>query len=389
MAVQHANRYDVIVVGGRVAGASTAMLLARRGHRVLVVDRDRPDRDTLSTHAFMRPGIVQLERWGVLDQVVAAGTPPVRRVTFHYGDDAVPIDIDEPLYAPRRTVLDPILVAAARAAGVEFRYGVHVAGVLRADDGRVIGIAGRDADGARFTAHAAVTVGADGRRSLIAREVGAAVTRNEPTVGAVIYGYWQDVDLDGYEWCFNPRTTAGLMPTNDGLTCVWVAAPAARLLPDMRADREAALHRVLAETTTDVARRVRAATRYGVLRGAIASSTVLRRPWGPGWALVGDAGCVLDPVTAQGMSDAVRDAELLARALDDALSERAPESAALIAYEQLRDELSAPIVAATAAVSSYTWNLPEVQRQHRVLSRGMQQATAVLTTLRDPVPAAA
>lgn len=389
MAHDHTGPYDVVVVGGRVAGASTAMLLARRGHRVLVVDRERPGRDTLSTHAFMRPGIVQLARWGVLDRIVDAGTPAVRRVTFHYGDDPLPIDITQPLYAPRRTVLDPILVAAAVEAGVEFRYGVHVTGVLRSDAGRVIGIEGRDATGAAITERAALTIGADGRRSLIAQAVAAPVTRTAAGAGAVIYGYWQGIDTTGYEWCFNDGTTAGLMPTNDGSACVWVSAPAAVLLPGMRADREGEVHRVLAATTTDVARRVRAGTRQGVLRGAVATPSTLRRPWGAGWALVGDAGCVMDPITAQGMSDAVRDAELLARAVDDALTGRAPEGIALRGYEQQRDALSAAIFDATAAVSSFAWGLSELRQHHRMLSDGMQQATAVLTALDGPEAVAA
>src|SRR5262249_20054095 len=151
------------------------MLLARQGLRVLVVDRDRYGTDTLSTHALMRGGVLLLSRWGVLEPVLKAGTPPVRQTRFDYGDDRVRVGIKPSpgvpaLYAPRRTVLDRLLVDAARAAGAQIRYGVTVAGLLRGGSGRVVGVHGRDRAGAPFTAHARITIGADGIRSTVARE---------------------------------------------------------------------------------------------------------------------------------------------------------------------------------------------------------------------------
>src|SRR5512132_4122456 len=118
--------WDVIIIGGRVAGASTALLLARAGLRVLVVDRARRGSDTVSTHALMRGGVLQLRRWGVLDRLAVTGVPPVRRVTFHYGAESMPVSLKpyagvDALYAPRRTVLDAMLVDAAEAAGARFR----------------------------------------------------------------------------------------------------------------------------------------------------------------------------------------------------------------------------------------------------------------------------
>ena len=123
--------WDAVVVGARVAGAATALLLARAGLRVLVVDRARRGSDTLSTHALMRGGVLQLRRWGVLERVVAAGAPPVRRVTFHYGSQATPVALKphagvSALYAPRRTVLDAALADAAEAAGARLRFGLVV-----------------------------------------------------------------------------------------------------------------------------------------------------------------------------------------------------------------------------------------------------------------------
>ena len=134
--------FDVVVIGARCAGAATALLLARQGHRVLVLDRAKKGSDTLSTHALMRGGVVQLDRWGLLDHIVAAGTPPIRETTFHYGDDAKTLVLKpaggvDALYAPRRTILDQVLVDAAIAAGAEFRFGVTVTDLDRAAEGRV------------------------------------------------------------------------------------------------------------------------------------------------------------------------------------------------------------------------------------------------------------
>src|SRR5919106_1060256 len=166
--------YDVIVVGARPAGAATAMLMARRGLRVLAVDRARRGSDTLSTHALMRTGVLQLHRWGLLDRIVDAGTPSVRRTVVHYGDEAVPVDLKpgagiDALYAPRRTVLDPILVEAAQETGVDFRFRAGVTDLVRDATGRVTGAVGRAGSGRRFEAHSRLVVGADGLNSLVAR----------------------------------------------------------------------------------------------------------------------------------------------------------------------------------------------------------------------------
>lgn len=373
------QQYDAVIVGGRVAGAAAALLLARRGHRVLVLDREPRGVDTLSTHALMRPAVLQLKRWALLDAVVAAGTPPVHRVTFHYGDDPLPIDVAEPLYAPRRTVLDPIIVAAAEEAGAQFRFGARVDDLLRDSDGRVVGVRGRTRDGETFAVTARTTVGADGRNSLIARSVGAPITRAATATAAVLYSYWSGIETSGYEWCYNLGTSAGLIATNHDQVCVWVSAPPARFHSELRTDRVAALSRILAETTTDVARRVAAGRRAGPVRGFPGIASQMRRPWGPGWALVGDAGYHKDALTAHGISDALRDAELLARALDAVFSDTAPEAAALQQYERTRDELSVTFFDATDRIASYDWDLQQVQQLHIAITKVMQHEANVMS----------
>src|SRR5215831_7797725 len=196
------SHYDVVIAGARCAGAATAMLLARQGARVLVLDRSRYGTDALSTHALMRGGVRQLHRWGLLPRVIAAGTPAVRSTTFHLPGGVTTIGIKpkhgvDALYAPRRTVLDAILVEAARSAGAEVRFGTSVTGLRRDRTGRVTGITGRTG-AARLEVGADLVVGADGRHSAVARHAGARAARVAPASGAVIYRYLRDKAADGY-----------------------------------------------------------------------------------------------------------------------------------------------------------------------------------------------
>jgi flavin-dependent dehydrogenase len=373
------EHYDVIVVGARPAGAATAMLLARSGHRVLVLDRMRPGSDTLSTHALMRAGVLQLERWGLLDSVTGVGTPPAHRVTFHYGTRTVPIDVREPLYAPRRTVLDPILADAAVQAGAEVRFDTLVRGLLRAD-GRVFGVYGTTADGASFSAGATVVVGADGRTSLVARDVGAATT-HRGRASAAVYAYWEGVEVDGFHWSFVPGSMAGAIPTNDGLTCVFVGVPTGRFLGELRTDLNGAVPAVLAQHDPALTERVLSGRRVTRPHGFAGVAGWLRRPYGAGWALVGDAGYFKDPATAHGISDALRDAEYLARAIDAGLRGHEPLTDALAGYERTRDEQSLALLRATDTVAAYDWSLAQVQRAHLDLSEAMKREVAALMAL--------
>ena len=312
-----AANHDVIVVGARVAGAATAMLLARQGLRVLLVDRDRYGTDTLSTHALMRGSVFLLSRWDVLDRVIAAGTPPVRQARFDYGADSVTISMKpahgvEALYAPRRTLLDRLLVDAAEAAGVEIRYGVTVTGLLRDGSGRVLGVHGRDQAGVAVTARAHMTIGADGIRSVVARQAGATTLRVGSGAGAIIYGHWSQLDVDGYEWFYRPGHSAGMIPTNAGEVCVFAGVPAHHLT---RGDLRATYHRLLAVATSEAGGRLAQARPPSRLRTWIGRPGYVRQGHGAGWALVGDAGSFLDPLSTHGITDALRDAETLARCL--------------------------------------------------------------------------
>jgi flavin-dependent dehydrogenase len=382
--------YDAVVVGGRVAGAATALLLARAGARVALVERSPYGTDTLSTHGLMRAGVVQLSRWGLLDSVIAEGTPPIRETSFHYADgDSVHVTIRASegvpaLFAPRRYLLDRLLVDAAADAGADVRHHTTVIGLMRDDTGRVTGVHTRDRSDRTDALSAAVTVGADGIRSTIAKQVGAPVRRQGSAAGAVLYRYFADMPAAGYEWGYGPTAAAGFLPTNAGLTGVFVGTVPNRMRALVRRHGTEVTFRALLDAAAPrLADRVRTAAPAGRIFGWAGKPGYLRQSWGPGWALVGDAGYFKDPLTTHGMTDALRDAELLADALLEALTGVAPEPVALARYQATRDRLSTRLFDATERVASYEWNLGEVRALLRQVSAAMSDDVDHLAALPD------
>ena len=368
--------YDVIVVGGRLAGASTAMLLARAGARVALVERARHGADTVSTHGLMRAGVIQLSRWGLLDEVVGAGTPAIRRTLFHYTDgESVQVSIRpsagvNALYAPRRHLLDRIMVDAAAAAGTVVRHGTSVTELLRDRSGRVRGVRAHDRSGTPLDLRARITVGADGVRSTVAELAGSPFLQRGRSRSAMLYRYFEDAGATGYEWAYGVAGAAGFIPTNDGLTCVFVSATPDRLRTLRRLGTEQAFAELLVQSAPRLAGRVTSANPVGTMRGWAGIPGFVRHSWGPGWVLVGDAGYYKDPLTTHGMTDALRDAELLADEILELLTGAVPEAVALARYQASRDRLSTSLFEATERVASYEWDLDEV----RVLLRRVSSA---------------
>lgn len=363
-------RYDVVIAGARCAGASTALLLARRGVRVLVVDPLPAGRDTLSTHALMRGAVVQLHRWGLLDRVRAAGTPPIVRTTFDYGDEVVSIPLKprdgvDALFAPRRTVLDPILEAAAREAGATVVRGLAVVDLLSGPGGRVRGAVVAGADGVGHEVPADWVVGADGVRSRVARLVDAPVLHEARHTTASVYGYWKRIERADNRWTFRPGLGMGTIPTNDGDTCVFVSMRPADFEEARRRGMEGVFRETVTKADPELAACLTDGARSGGLKAFAGTPGFLRRSFGPGWALVGDAGYFRDPLTAHGITDALRDAELLAVALVD----DGPD--ALAGYQVSRDEAGRGLMEVTDAIASLAWSLEEVKALHQELSRQM------------------
>src|SRR5215472_13877384 len=330
------NRHDVVIVGGRVAGSTAAMLLARLGHDVVVVDQASFPSDTTSTHSIARSGVVQLRRWGLLDAVTGSGAPAIGQVAFHALGESVTRTIKHKagvdfLVAPRRYVLDTILAAAAERAGAGLRTGVTVTGLRRDRHGQVTGVYGQDRGGAPVDIGARYVIGADGLRSRVALSVGAAITEARPSGGAIQYAYYGGIPWAGMEFFVAERSFAGVFPTHHGQACIWVCTPSA----DARAVRRRTGSRVegfgelLEDSAPQLAGRLRHARRTSPVQGILRQPNQVRQAFGPGWALAGDAGYHRDAITAHGISDAFRDAELLAAALDQALGAGAEETAAL------------------------------------------------------------
>jgi flavin-dependent dehydrogenase len=378
-----ASRYDVVVAGVRAAGAAAAARLAGHGFSVLAVDRGAPGTDTLSTHALMRGGVWLLHRWGLLGAVAGAGTPAVRRATFHYGEEAVPVEIQardgvDALFAPRRTVLDPLLVEAARAAGARVEHRTRIEGIERDRHGRVVAVWLRGESGRARRIRTSLLVGADGADSQVARWVGSGEKVTGSHASGAIYGYWEGLAEDGYHWYYRPGVSAGVIPTNGG-SCVFAMTNADRLEREVRGGVEASYRRMLAEAAPEVAAALGGARRDGGLRLFRGRRGFLRKAQGPGWALVGDAGYFKDPITAHGLTDALRDAEGLSAAVARG------GDAALEDWERERDELSLGFFERTDRVAAYDWTLPEVAGLHRELSREMSREVKALVAATAPM----
>jgi len=337
--------YDAIVIGARCAGAATAMLLARKGCEVLLVDRASFPSETPHGHFIHRDGPRRLADWRLLDRVLATNCPAVTSTITDMGDfplaadglevDGVPLGL-----GPRRSRLDRVLVEAAVEAGAELREGFAVEDFI-AEGGAIRGVHARAAAaGTSLRERAAVVIGADGRNSALARRVAAPVVERAPTLTCWYFSYWSGVRSRGLELYLRDRRVIFAFPTNDGLHAIFVGAP----IDELRAARADIEGHILAtiDLVPELAERVRAGRRAERLLGATQLPNFIRRPYGAGWALVGDAGCHKDPFLALGICDALRDAELLAEAVDEGLSGRMAMETALAYFERVRNDATTP-----------------------------------------------
>jgi 2-polyprenyl-6-methoxyphenol hydroxylase-like FAD-dependent oxidoreductase len=366
------------------------MLLARLGHDVVLVDRAMFPSDTVSTHQLARSGVVQLNRWGLLAAVLASGAPAIRRVTFTAAGKTVTRVVKDKagvdlLVAPRRYILDTLVAEAAAKAGAQLRLGVTITGVCLDDAGRATGVHGHDHTGAPVRIDARYVVGADGLGSKVARSVGAEITEYRGDDGAAQYSYFAGIPWQGIELFITEGALAGVFPTHDDEACVWVTSPAAhaRLARRQAPSRSEAFAAQLQLAAPELAARLRAGRRTAPVSGMLRSPNQLRRAHGPGWALVGDAGYHRDPVTGHGLSDAYRDAELLAVALHDVLRGGADDSTTLPGYQLRRDHALREVFELTCALAAYP-PVPEFVELQKQLGRAIDVQAADLAG--RPVP---
>lgn len=380
------SRYDAIVVGARCAGAATAMLLARGGANVLLVDRGAHGTDTMSTHALMRAAVMQLSHWGLLDAVAATGAQAVTTTSFIYpGHDPIDIAIKpgegvDALYAPRRYALDAVLADAAVEAGVDLHYGVQLTDLMRGADGAVNGAVLRDRLGQVRHVHAGIVIGADGRDSLVSRLTGAPKIAEMHNTSMAIYAYADGLANRGYRWFFGEAAAGGVIPTNEGQSCLFMSLPRRAMGAFRTALKPEGFRKVIAETMPALAEEIQGATLATRLVGFPGQPGYLRRGCGDGWALVGDAGYFKDPLTAHGISDALRDAQILADAVIDGCAER---------YAATRDAISHDMLRISDRIGSFEWTVDELMALHEGLNREMKGNQRWISENLRPLPLAA
>lgn len=387
------SMYDAIVAGARCAGSPAAMLLARKGYRVLLVDRDAFPSDHMSTHWIHQPGIARLKRWGLLERLVATGCPPITSISMDFGPFALrgtpPPAVDPAggevaqAYCPRRTVLDKLLVDAAVEAGAELRERFVVEN-LTWDDGRVAGIAGRSAAGRPVKEQARIIIGADGIHSLIARQVQAPSYNARPSLACVYYSYFSGVTQGFVEFYPREHRGVGVLPTHDGLAAIIAGWPHHEF-HTYRADVEGNFLKTLA-LAPGLAERVAAGRREERFTGTADLPNYFRKPYGPGWALIGDAGYHKDPITAQGITDAFRDAEFVAEAVDAAFSGKRKMEEVMAEYEQQRNEAVMPLYEFTCQLATLEPPPPEMLQLFAALRHNQAQTDRYMGTLTGTTP---
>lgn len=333
------------------------MLLARAGHNVLLLDRDEFPSDIMSTHFIHLAGKVRLHRWGLLDRVMATDVPAIPKNNLHFGEIVMsppplpmPDGLDNQTLCPRRHILDKILVDAAVEAGAELRQGVSVRELIR-DGDVVVGVRGQTKDKAPVEERAKIVIGADGMHSIVAREVQAEEYDTKPTLTFGYYAYWAGVsDPDMHIYFFEDSHGVLSFPTHDGLSCVGVGG-AIEGFHEFRKDIEGNYMSIV-NRVPGLAAEMRAGGRKERFVGTAAQPNFFRVPYGPGWALVGDAGYHRDFLTGLGITDAFRDAELLSQALHEGFSGTRQMEEALGDYQAKRDDLAKPLYDFTTKMAS-------------------------------------
>jgi flavin-dependent dehydrogenase len=366
--------YDSIIIGARCAGAPLAMLLARKGYRILLLDKAQFPSDTVSTHLIWHGGLARAKRWGMLDGIARLGAPPIRRIRLDIGEFELagcppPVDGIDYALAPRRTVLDKFLLNAAVEAGAELREGFYVNEIVT-EQGRVAGIRGR-AHGQIVVEKARIVVGADGSGSMVAHAVGASKYNTRPSTATAYYSYWEGGPRsDDFATYMKPDRGGAMLPTNDGLTCVVAGWNDTAFDPKARPEQA---YREFMESVPRMAWFLDNARQVEPLKGMRDLPGYLRQPWGDGWALAGDAGYHKHPLSAQGITDAFRDADFLCDALDEGFSGRGELKDSLANYQRRRDAAVMPMYESTCERARMQPFPPEVLALFRALRHNQHE----------------
>ncbi len=393
--------YDAIVVGARVAGSSAARLLARKGHRVLLVDRTAITTDTLSTHFVWPRGASYLLRWGLLDRVLKT-TPSGNRVFLgvegislegqvteqalkdrmaqaHGGDGPVTTSY----FSARRRVIDRLLLEAAIEAGVEFRDGVEIEDVL-SENGRVVGVRGRTRAGTPFQERARIVIAADGRKSRLADAVKAPKSEVREACTFAAFSYFSGFEVPGVTIERRGRLGLGLTATNDGLNMTLLFGPR-DWMQSFQQDRDGNFLKGIRYINEELAEKIAGAKREEPFYITNDQTAFLRKSSGPGYALIGDAACFKDQCTASGMTHAFRDAELISACADRALRGEATMDAAVAEYSEKRFLDSWKYYEFVAAQAEMSPARPEELEIYRALQDLPEQRNKLVGVFGDTV----
>lgn len=317
---------------------------------MLLVDRAPIPSDTLSGLYIHQPGVERLARWGLLDRIRASGCPPLRTVSYHVADvrvsgPAPTLPGVDGAYAPRRYVLDTILAEAAAAGGADLRDRTSVTGLTTDDDGRVTGVRLRANGGTEVTEKARLVIGADGMRSTVARLVDAPRYAHHPNLTCVYYTFWAGVTGADFQIYERPGGWVAGLRSHDDLMLVAAYLPQDQF-DRVRRDAPAAYRATVATTAPALWQQLTDATPAERLYGTGDQRNFFRQAYGPGWALVGDAGHHKDSINAHGITDSFVQAELLAGELGGDLrgnlGDGARVDAALARFAAARDALMTP-----------------------------------------------
>ncbi|MBL4836650.1 MAG: FAD-dependent monooxygenase [Kordiimonadaceae bacterium] len=386
------TEYDAIIVGARCGGAPTAMLLARAGHKVLLVDRMAFGSDIMSTHFIKRTGASRLNDWGLLDAIRDIGTPAIEHLSFNIDDITLKgnapaykgIDAD---FTPRRKYLDKILVDAAIEAGVEVREKFRVDELIF-DEDRVVGIKGTGKNGTQVSERAKVIVGADGTNSFVGNSVKAECHVDAGIHTCGFYAYHSGMREADNAAILNVLTDKRRFyinfPTNDDLDMVFLFWPTGEA-KSVRKDVEAAYYESL-KNVPELEARVRGGQRESRIMGTHMLPNFFRRAHGPGWALVGDAALHRCPITAQGITNAFTHAEILAEELCLAFGGDKNIDVALADYDRRQFEQLKPMFDYTVHLAMLQPTPDLVQKMLPLISQDVAATSAFMGAFLGSVP---
>ncbi|ANE48550.1 monooxygenase [Paenibacillus swuensis] len=385
--------YDVIIVGARVAGSSLAYEMSQLGYKVLLVDKSTFPSDTLSTHNFFNNSVAMLREMGVLNQLLETGTPLYKRAYIEMDGAVMEGDYPEAsgetgCLCIRRTHLDGILFNhAAKQPGVATMQGFRVTELLREDGrdhGPVIGVRGVNKEGNLQSIKAKLVVGADGRRSLVRRLVGAKQLHCVPTDFASYVAYFSEYRQPGeprVEFYKSGETIAIAFPTSDHLHVVGLMFPLTDLerVEQFKADAEGAFRLLCEEkmANTSLTASLRRANLEGSVKGLLGYDNDWFEGMGEGWALLGDALSFKDPAVGQGMHDALYGSKALSRLLDENRGQW--QQAWKPMAEAYRSQMEAKMMSRFALACQFTRNVPITPQQQALnqLIAGSPEATEV------------